>query len=667
MKNIRNWVIRTVAVVFILHSISPGWAADRTWSNRGTDNGTVHSLGNGKMLVYETGPDVTTIYPGPYTSPSLYKLLLEDDREVDVISERETGSAIWQHTVTADGTNLGVMTDFVDAELSCLVRHFELEKGMKFRLELIPGFQIQAVRGENNGSLLFRMDPGERIYQYYVYPRPLYHKISWEGNLTLEESGDPKVIYFHVPPGETDLFFVGGPEYSEVILQEEEALETGYTRLMDRTRLWWKGFTAARLDFETLLPDDLPEREKLIRTIDEVSVMIRTQQADEGAVIAGYPYPLGYVRDQYGVSRGYLALGYFEEAKNILKFYWDIWDKTGEIHCAQGIGVDGIFHIHENDDVESPGYLVMQAFDLLEKTGDQAFVKSILPMLEWCWEVQKKHLLGNMLPFNGDETYVAGGILPRSALNDGSAEATMLFIDGGEKLLDWIEDQNAWNASKIEDDRGLLATVKKDFRDNFWKEGQLITNNPVRTTLGEMPRFRHGVCERSGPDCLVYRKYGFGGIDWTQRDYQGRYQCMNCLSLGPLPSAEEKIYRLVSVSLTPLYFQSELFNAAEFKPVVGKIYASFQQTGFLTSRTSNENLEDNERSVGYDYGLVLYAMIRTASEGQKEVYLKTLDIVDEIGAWSEYYLGSTPSGTRCRPWESAINLEALIQYAMAYK
>jgi len=661
-------IIRIIAVVFALHCISPGWATDRIWSNRGEDNGTVHSLGNGKMLVYETGPQITTIYPGPFTTPSIYTLLLEDERSLTVRSEREKGSAIWTHSMEAEGEFLGSMTDFVDAELPCMVRHMELEKGIRIRLEHISGLQVQHVKSDGGGSLLFRMDPGQRIYQYYVYPRPLYHQISWKGQITIESSKEQAdVIYLNIHPGESDLFLIGGPEYSQMTVHAEDAIEEGYSGLLERTREWWKDFTARRHDFENEIPLDLPEHEKLLRTIDEVSVMIRTQQADEGAVIAGYPYPLGYVRDQYGVSRGYLSLGYFEEAKNILKFYRDIWEKTGKLHCAQGIGVDGIFHIHENDDVESPGYLIMQAFDLLEKTGDQAFMKSIFPMLEWCWKVQKRHLAGNMLPFNGDETYVAGGILPRSALNDGSSEATMLFIDGGENLLDWIENQGLWDDGKVESERHLLREVRMDFRKNFWKEAQLITNNPERTELAELPRFRHGVCERGGSDCLVYRKYGFGGVDWTEQDENGRYQCMNCLAQGPLPEAETKIYRLVSVSLTPLYFQSGLLSPAELKPVVDEIFRSFQKTGVLTSRTNSETVEDNQRSVGYDYGLVLFSMIQTGSKGKQEVYMKTLDIVDEIGAWSEYYIGDTPSGTRCRPWESAINLEALIEYARNYQ
>jgi hypothetical protein len=180
----------------------------------------------------------------------------------------------------------------------------------------------------------------------------------------------------------------------------------------------------------------------------------------------------------------------------------------------------------------------------------------------------------------------------------------------------------------------------------------------------EPPKFRHGVCERGGANCFVYRKSGFGGIDWTVRDENGRYQCMGCLTEGPLPPAEENIYKLISVSLTPLYFHSELIHTEELKPVVEGIYQSFRESGVLSSRT--EVKEGNDRSVGYDYGLVLYAMLQTGASGQEEIYTKTLDMVDEIGAWSEYYLGSTPSGTRCRPWESAINLEALIAFAKKY-
>ena len=114
-------------------------------------------------------------------------------------------------------------------------------------------------------------------------------------------------------------------------------------------------------------------------------------------------------------------MGHVAEARRILEFYWGVWQRYGRLHNAQAAGVEGAFHVHENDEVEITGYLVRQAFDLMAASGDEDFTRTIFPMLDWAWQVQKKHLVDGMLPFNGDETYVAGGILPRHTLNDGSA------------------------------------------------------------------------------------------------------------------------------------------------------------------------------------------------------------------------------------------------------
>lgn len=50
-------------------------------------------------------------------------------------------------------------------------------------------------------------------------------------------------------------------------------------------------------------------------------MLIKSQQGREGGVLAGIVYHMGYVRDQYGVSRALLALGHSEEARGILEFY----------------------------------------------------------------------------------------------------------------------------------------------------------------------------------------------------------------------------------------------------------------------------------------------------------------------------------------------------------
>jgi hypothetical protein len=188
-----------------------------------------------------------------------------------------------------------------------------------------------------------------------------------------------------------------------------------------------------------------------------VGVLVKVQQSAEGAVLAGHAYHMAYVRDQYGVGRGLLALGLTSAARKILEFYWSVWQRHGVIHNAQAAGVDGVFHVHENDDVEITGYLIRQAFDLAHASGDTVFLDAIFPMLEWAWQAQKKHLVQGMLPFNGDETYIAGSMLPRHTINDGSAEATLLFIDGGERLLDHVEQTHRWPAQELAADRGPRA------------------------------------------------------------------------------------------------------------------------------------------------------------------------------------------------------------------
>ena len=666
-------VIFFLLTIFVCNSQSQLFCQAQTsstiWKGNSRDDGSIHAIGNGKMVVYENGSNIIKMYPAPYSTPSILKLDVIDSAHIETSSSREQGTAIWTHQVFQSGKSIGSFVDFVDSELPCMIRHFEINETISFHLKLEDYVEVVAKSElvdskEQKGNLLLMVPSGTTIYQKYIYPKPLYHQILWKGNINIKQAINKKneyIITLH--QGESELYFSGGPEYPQVTLNSEEVRKLSYAKLLERTRNWWKSFTARRIDFEHQLPENLPLRQKLLQTIDDVSVMISTQQSQEGSVMAGYRYPLAYVRDQYGVSRGLLALGYFQEAKNILSFYWNIWKKYGEIHNAQGIGVEGIFHIHENDEVETPGYLIIQAFDLLEKSGDNKFIEKIFPMLEWCWEVQKKHLVRGMLPFNGDETYVAGGFLSRSALNDGSAEATMLFIDGGKKLLNWIQKHGQWTPVRLENERIALEKTRNVFRENFWKNGQLITNNPKRVSLTDLPRFRHGVCERSGPDCIVSNK----GIDWTECDENNRYQCPACLALGPLPKIEFFSCNLISVSLTPLYMHSTLFKANEIKPLVEEVYDNYEKTGILSCLFDSTGTKKNKRTVGYDYGLFLYAMLETGMKETEAVYRKTLSVTDSAGVWSEYYNNHIPERTRYRPWESAINIEALIKFAHQYK
>jgi hypothetical protein len=549
------------------------------------------------------------------------------------------------------------MVDWVDDQVPCLVRQVRIRLPLHFILSAESCIRLddfsQPLAGAGcDGAWLLEAPAGTFFYHTYPFPKPNVHIFAWRGAVRVERCAAENKLEVVCQPGEAVLFFAGGPAYPDAVQHLEAMLRSPVDESFQRTLAAWQTWSQQRPDFAARIPSSESLHAQLIQAVDDTAVLLRAQQSVEGGVLAGHNYHMCYVRDQYGASRGLLALGHVKEARAILEFYWGVWQRYRRIHNAQSAGVDGAFHIHENDEVEITGYLIRQAFDLAEHDGDWDFTGRIFPMLAWAWEAQARHLVDDMLPFNGDETYIAGGILPRSTLNDGSAEATLLFIDGGEKLLRWAGQTRRWNAAALEERERLHASVRASFKRNFWQNGQLVTNNPARRQKAVLPRFRHGVCER----CVV--EGTVRGIEWTERNALGRYLCPRCLAIGSFPAADSRIYALQSVSLTPFYFQSSLISPEMLSPVVHAILEQYQTTGRLPSRPD----DPNGIAVGYDYGLLLYALTSLRHPAARQLAGQTLALIDPAGAWVEYYVNHRPQGTRCRPWESAVNIEALIRW-----
>ncbi len=617
------------------------------------DVDNIYCIGNGKLAAYFTKADIIQLFGAPYSSPSVLEMIL-NDTTLSVRSQREPGAAIWTHTIEKGGDKVGTITDFVDPEKPVLIREFDFSKSISFSLSvssdvtLISNEKGTKKHGINN-AILIESPRGKAIYNDYPMPFRQYFQIASKGTVFISKQSNEIVC----EPGKGTLYFIGGPEYPDCMINSQAAFTVSTDEILAESRTSWKQFTDRRLDFKKLLPVHLPQREKLLQTIDDVAINIKTQQASEGGVLAGHNYHLGYVRDQYGVSRCLLKLGYISEAKQILNFYWEVWQKQGVIKNAQGLGID-VFHVHENDEVEITGYFILQAFNYLDHSKDDAYLKEIFPMLEWAWNCQVKNLVKNMLPFNGDETYVAGAVLPRYALNDGSAEATLLFITSGNRLIQWVEKNGLWEKEKLKENKLILESTEDKFRPNFIVDGVLYANNPERIEGLELPQFRHGVCESMGGELCRF----FG---WTQKNENNRYLCSFCFANKTLEAVKASRFNIQSVSLVPLYIQADLFDANEIFAMVDKIVTLYNTAGKFPSRP------DGNVTVGYDYGLFLYNLTALNHPLSEEIYTKMLSVLDQTGAWVEYYADEKPKGTRYRPWESAINLEAAIEFALNYK
>lgn len=278
-----------------------------------------------------------------------------------------------------------------------------------------------------------------------------------------------------------------------------------------------------------------------------------------------------------------------------VSFSFSVNDMENRVSIAQAIGIPGIFHRHENDEVEITGYLLIQAFDYFEKTKNNEFINLIMPFLEWCWEVQKKNLVDNMLPFNGDETYIAGGMVSRKVLNDGSSEATLLFIEGGRRFLAYAEHTNFKKRQWLFQNSEILDKVAEHYRDNFIKDGRLLVNNPKRAELCTFPEYRYGVC--------LYP--GHGGYQGILKHFNGSlYFCKACYGkagIQPEPEVPEEFF-LPSVYLMPIYIGSTLFSVQEKENMLKELVSLYQKSGQITLN------QHDKRLLGYDYGLFLYAL-----------------------------------------------------------
>ncbi len=608
-------------------------------------NDVVHAVGNGKIVAYGQGPNLINFFGPPYSSPNILTIKTISDREITNKLSRESGSAIWNHSINNDETEILNFSEFIDSDSPTYFRIFEVSRTSKcepiFKITPHPGSSFQE-SGSIPGAWLLITQAGEAIFHY---PTTLwaFHWIIPSGNCKITKDKDG-ILIFTPLDGKSSLAIVGDNSFADGLPIADRIAETNPEKFLNHTRKFWKNFTEKREDltdsFKKLSDDDK-------EIIDGVATLIKAQQSDDGGAMAGHYYPLAYVRDQYGVAKGMLALGMINEAKEALEFRINKFKTFGNLKNAESMGTDCARHIHENDDVEQTGYIILQARDYFNKTGDIKFIKNLFPMLEWCWKVQLKHLANGSLPFNGDETYVAGGFFPRSGLLHGSADSTLVFIEGGKWLVNWAEKNDVWKKDFVDEQLKIIEETKKSWRNLFFDKNKIYANSPERESFINPPRFRNGVCENRCP--------WFG---WTQRTKNGRYQCPHCFGKVNLPPETPGKLQVNSVSLLPTFVESDILSKEELTEVANHILEQAYPNGHIPT------IPGEKGCVGYDPGFLLYALSEINHPAAKKVKHRMINMLDDIGAWTEYYDETDKfkkANCRCRPWESAINAAALIK------
>lgn len=597
-------------------------------------HGALSAIGNGELMLYGRGPEWTQVIGVPYSCPTVFSLTAADDDPAKCATKRRDGVNSWMHEMES-----GVMTDCASREYGCLARHWKMTGEAGFLLQS-HGFEITDqtdVLPGANAAWLINIPGDAHVYNDYPLMTHSYMLVALRGDCSCADTADGIGIVFR---GEGDLIVTGAKSWKQAVADMRRALETDFDDILESADSDDRRYLDICASNRRALKQH-PLTEETLRAVEDTALQIRAQQHTDGGVQAGHNYHLAYVRDQYGVARGLIAMGAWTEARRILEFYRTVFSRWGYIANAQAMGVDGIFHVHENDEVEITGYLLLQACDLYEADGDEEFFISLKPMLDWALKAQLKWLHNDMLPFNGDETYVAGGLIPRTALNHGSFEATMLLVAGGRRYIGYCGKFGIYE-SWMEDAAKKIEAAHERFEENF-RRGDIYVTNSLKYLDGYTePEFRHGVC------------LGGDAFEWLRRVDEGVYMCPRCAGKKTAqPYRRED--SLKSTLLMEAFVRAGQIDSDYLAAQTAEFLNEYRTKGSLPSRP------DGNVCLGYDFGLMLFAA-KQAGINADDLLAHMLGLRDECGAWSEYYEDNAHKGTRCRPWESAINIAGALKY-----
>ena len=602
----------------------------------------MYMSGNGKTAaVYQNG-NILRVFGPPYSSPTCFEMKLEEEVSAERVWH-EQHAGIWYTTLNKDGTYLGILTDFTYSCGNAIVRRVTCEDKITLRFQ-----PYQANKGlmhyerVTDNSVLIKTQNGNPVYNDYPLPYAQFFKLTVTGDAVVRHVDE--FTYDIEINGIGDIIISGGPSYPECDGEEVKA----FGEMLEETRAWWNS-VFARVSALGEIPKNFPRYDELIYAIESTVINVTVQQGADGGVIAGECFPFCYVRDQYGVCMYMLSVGLTDEARRMLNFYVDVFRKNGKILNAQASGVDGLFHVAENDKTEITGYLLLQFFKFAQKTGDYSLINDNLDFMKWLYLQQESQIFEDMLPFNGDETYIAGELLPRDVLNDGSSEATMLFILSSQLLIDHLGKNE-----ETERMQAVVDRVKGAYHKNFVKDGKYIINNPKRLEGLKQPDYRFGVCMNLGKgDCEFF--------GWTKHVEGDVYLCPKCIANGLKLQRKYDYYNIPSALLLPAFVDSKYPDKEITLAYINSLCEKMSRDGYFYSN------EITEKNIGYDYGLLLFNLIKYELDGKEAVYNKILDLIDEVGTWSERYERNWFDGVRYRPWESAINIAALMEYVRYLK
>jgi len=233
-------------------------------------------------------------------------------------------------------------------------------------------------------------------------------------------------------------------------------------------------------------------------------VTTAVQQAYLGGVSPMSHYTRIWTRDCAGPVRFWSRIGWLEDVHKLLSYYHHAAAKSGGIRNSYALDIplepkpkepdwSKLEPLEKRSAAEGPSYVPLMFLWYLRASGDEAFIKARYPMLKYALTGQSISKEGR-LPFSGDETYRTAMAMTLGWPLDfdfvgccDSANSSFLFVAAAEQLADIAqkighkEDVN-WFREKA---KLVRTSTERDFwlKDKKFYRPFLMRKEPAKVYL----------------------------------------------------------------------------------------------------------------------------------------------------------------------------------------
>ncbi|MHB1461106.1 MAG: hypothetical protein ACYC1M_07495 [Armatimonadota bacterium] len=614
----------------------------RKWFMGGKDSGALHVMGNGKMVAFGRGADLAALHAPPISSPSMLSIVTKTNGVTQDDAMRIDGSAIWSHDVTSGTKGLLKYTEFVSSEFSAYIRIFECaNEGVKWQIIPAEKAKVSNITRIANAWMI-TLNAGQKMADGFT-PLTSYAWVIPNGSCLIEMTPEGELT---VTPktGTGSLAIVADSDYPSGVQTAERIASYSVAPLMPATGRYWDQFTQRRL----AKMDSVNLDKDAASVLDSVAVTLKCMQGDDGGVAASEKWMMADTRQQYAITRTMLLLGMLDEARSMVRYRIDKFAKFGDLRSGESINTSLYRWRHENENTDITSSIILQLRDYYRATQDREMLRSAWPLLKYCWDAQIEQIAQGQLPFNGGEPFIQNGFYPRTGLNQGSSDATLMFVEAGKWLCDWAVSEGFWTANKSSQNMAVVEQCRFQWRLSMLSSNVIYANSGEREANVGLPRFRWGACDT---DC--------GFVGWCERASNNRYLCPECMQ-RVLPAAEKPPrMEIMTCSLLPIYLGSDILQEEDAKKVLEHIASLRLSNGHLPTASNKSDC------LSADAGLLLFNYLYTNDTRSTEAFNQMMSQMDNSRNWPEVLNSSQnprPETARLSTWSDAVCAEAMLRY-----